>query len=155
MRDVFDAALDGEFPVVDDKLVHWAETKLGRKLPASLVDHLRGQNGGDLRRSVFPTSVKNYSADGFVPVEYIAGISRDQEDADSLLCAEYMTREWGLPPGLVLPCGDGHSWIALDYRKNAPEPEVSFIDFEREQEVVLAPTFSDFVQGLTSEESAG
>ena len=37
-----------------------------------------------------------------------------------------MTTEWGLPQDVVLLDGDGHTWIALDYRTDphAVEPAV-------------------------------
>ena len=155
MKDLFRSPLEGEFPPIDDVLIRWAEQKLGRRLPTSLIEILRHQNGGYLRRWVFPTPVKNHSADGFVPVEYLGGISRDEEAYNSLLCTAYMTREWGLPEGLVLVCGDGHTWIALDYRQNGPEPTVTFIDAEMGQEISLSPTFSEFIAQLKEDEPAG
>ena len=35
--------------------------------------------------------------------------------------------EWKIPPGLVLLSGEGHFWIALDYRGRAPEDEPSVV----------------------------
>jgi hypothetical protein len=155
MEHLFKSPLEGDFPPVDDVLVRWAEKKLGRQLPPSLVELLRQQNGGYLRRWLFPTVVKNYSGDGFVPVDYLAGISRDEDAHNSLLATAYMTREWGLPDGLVLLSGDGHTWIALDYRHGTAEPTVSFIDAEMGQEIPLAPTFSAFIDQLVKEDPAG
>ena len=152
MSELFSQPLEGEFPPVDDRLIAWAESRLGRRLPASYLDLLRRQNGGYLARSVFPTDVKNHSADGYVPVDYLAGISPDEGAYNSILCTDYMEREWGLPPGLVLLCGDGHTWIALDYRDGRPEPGVSFIDVEMEQEIRLADSFAEFLGKLTDEE---
>jgi hypothetical protein len=56
----------------------------------------------------------------------------------------------------VLLCGDGHWWIALDYR-NAPggEPSVVWYDNELRQDLRLAPTFRVFVEGLRPQTDFG
>lgn len=48
--------------------------------------------------------------------------------------------------------GDGHTWIALDYRNVAENPPVIFIDNEVEQIIELAPNFESFLQNLTTYE---
>jgi hypothetical protein len=58
-----------------------------------------------------------------------------------------MTSEWDLPSDLVLLCGDGHIWIALDYRGGTPEPQVVFLDVDSHS-TPLAATFDVFVSKL-------
>jgi hypothetical protein len=48
----------------------------------------------------------------------------------------------------VLLTGDGHWWIALDYRKPG-EPSVTWLDADAEEELALAPDFRSFVEALT------
>ncbi len=44
--------------------------------------------------------------------------------------------------------GDGHTWIALDYRKPGREPPVIFIESDSKESTVLAPTFAAFFEAL-------
>ena len=57
-----------------------------------------------------------------------------------------------MPERLVLLSGDGHTWIALDYRNVAENPPVIFIDNEFEEIIELAPNFESFLQNLTTYE---
>lgn len=74
-------------------------------------------------------------------------------DGLSLFDTPYLIQEWGLPDGLVLLSGDGHSWIALDYREAAAEdrPPVIYVDAQSRQVVRLAVSFRHFVEGLIPE----
>jgi hypothetical protein len=69
----------------------------------------------------------------------------------SLLDTPYLVEEWGLPAPVVLLSGDGHSWIALDYRASGPqgEPSVTWLDADRGTELALAPDFRSFIEALT------
>jgi hypothetical protein len=49
---------------------------------------------------------------------------------------------------VVLLSGDGHYWVALDYRGSIAEPPVTLFDNDFGTEVVLAPDFRSFVEGL-------
>lgn len=70
----------------------------------------------------------------------------------TLLDTTYLVEEWGLPTPVVLLSGEGHCWVALDYRVSGRhgEPAVTWIDNEMQHELGLAPTFRAFVEGLTS-----
>jgi hypothetical protein len=61
-----------------------------------------------------------------------------------------LNREWGQPAELVLLCGDGHWWIAPDYRQCRPadEPSVVWYDNNIGEDVRLALDFRTFVEGL-------
>jgi hypothetical protein len=63
-----------------------------------------------------------------------------------------LLREWGMPEGFVLLTGDGHWWIALDYRRSGPDgpPSVVWYDNEMDEDVQLAADFETFVHGLRS-----
>ncbi|MCP4443891.1 MAG: hypothetical protein GY811_00915 [Myxococcales bacterium] len=57
------------------------------------------------------------------------------------------------PPGLVAFDGDGHWYLALDYRRNGPkgEPAVSYIDLECEVDRPVAKNFAAFL-GMLEED---
>ncbi len=74
------------------------------------------------------------------------------ENESSILESHYLIQEWEMPENLVLLSGDGHTWIALDYRNVAENPPVIFIDNEVEQIIELAPNFESFLQNLTTYE---
>ena len=59
-----------------------------------------------------------------------------------------MTREWGLPQGLVLLDGDGHTWTALDYRSGAGEPSVVGLELEAGDELLIASSFDELLDSL-------
>jgi hypothetical protein len=60
----------------------------------------------------------------------------------SLLDSAYSVEEWGLPSPRVLLSGDGHCWIALDYRAcgERGEPSVTWFDVDEGKALPLAAT---------------
>ena len=134
-------------PLTDDALES-AQRALGHPLPEDLVRLLQIQNGGHVQDDVraHPSPEPTSWATTWVPFDQCFGIG---PDGLSLLDAPHLLREWGLPEELVLLSGDGHAWIALDYRStSAGQPSVIFIDADSGQEVRLAPSFRAFVDGL-------
>jgi hypothetical protein len=123
-------------------------------LPAALVDLLRVRNGGGVHqtRRRYPISQPTSWAHDHVPVPTVMGIGDDGSGL-SITDTPYLVQEWGLPEPVVLLTGDGHWWIALDYRASGPhgEPSVTWFDTELGTELELAPDFRTFVGGLTSE----
>ncbi|MEU0837303.1 SMI1/KNR4 family protein [Streptomyces sp. NPDC005969] len=129
-----------------------AEDLLNVALPGSLVDLLRKQNGGQVtcNWNAFPTSrPTSWSAD-HVPFDSMMGIGH-RERTLSMLDSPYLVEEWGLPTAVVLVSGDGHYWIGLDYRAcgRHGEPSVTWFDTDDNSELVLAPDFRSFIEGLT------
>ncbi|MEU8678305.1 SMI1/KNR4 family protein [Streptomyces sp. NPDC048560] len=147
----------GAQPPLTDAIVREAEDLLGVRLPSSLLEILRVRNGGGVasRWNAFPTGVPtSWSAD-HVPLDEMMGIGR-LESRTSLLDTPYLVEEWGLPSPLVLLSGDGHCWIALDYRLRGrhAEPSVTWFETDLETELALAPDFTAFVERLTCAEEA-
>jgi hypothetical protein len=73
-----------------------------------------------------------------VPFESMMGIGT----ADmSILDSPELDLEWDMPSEPVLLTGDGHCWIALDYRRSGPagEPSVVWFDNEVGEDLELAP----------------
>ncbi|MGN5653597.1 SMI1/KNR4 family protein [Bacillus sp. Brlt_9] len=134
---------------INDELIKKAEEVLNVKLPESYINLLKEQNGGTLRLDAHPTSEPNSWADDHVNVSGLYGISFDENES-SILESCYLIQEWEMPENLVLLSGDGHTWIALDYRNVAENPPVIFIDNEVEQIIELAPNFESFLQNLTT-----
>lgn len=144
----------GVQPPLTDAAVQVAERQLGVRLPASLLEILRVQNGGPVAEAwnAFPTDEPTSWSENHVPLDALMGIGR-HEGQLSLLDSAYLIEEWGLPSALVLLSGDGHSWIALDYRTcgNDGEPSVTWFDADDRTEVPLATDFAAFVGRLTSD----
>lgn len=141
-----------------DESVREAEAKLGVRLPADLLALLRVQNGGYTRDEyrVCPTSRPTSWADDHVMVDEIMGTATRESTAVSLLDSPRLDEEWQQPPELVLLCGDGHWWIALDYRECGPDGEPPVIFYENDSEgspdeLLLAPSFREFVCKLQPE----
>jgi hypothetical protein len=143
---------DGSYgvqPPLTDEAVKEAEDLLGVRLPAALLDLLRIQNGGMVAcgRRRYPTTEPTSWADDHVPLTDLLGIGRTK-GMTSLFDAPYLVEEWDLPKGVVPVSGDGHTWIALDYRR-AADPAVVWLDADLATELALAPDFRSFVEGLT------
>lgn len=136
-------------PPLSDVMVKDAERLLDVSLPSTLVELLQTQNGGVVAAAwdAFPTYDASWSED-HVPFDVLMGIGGNM----SLLDTPYLVQEWGLPSPVVLLSGDGHCWIALDYRRSGRQgdPSVTWFDTELETEAALAPDFRSFVGGLTA-----
>ena len=145
----------GVQPPLTDEAVRDAEKVLGVRLPEALLELLRVQNGGIVvrERSAFPTAEPTSWAPDHVPFDSVMGIGRVPRTL-SLLDSPYLVGEWGLPSPVVLLTGDGHTWVALDYRECGPEgePSVVWLDAESETESPLAPDLRSFLAGLVPAE---
>lgn len=131
--------------LTDDMIIN-AEKKLGVKLPSSYIELCRIQNGGYITYDAFPTSVPTGWADDHISVDHIRGI-----EEDGILSNDYYIEEWELPKDILLICGDGHTWTAMDYRQTKEEPPIIYIDLEWGDDIFileLAPNFKTFLDGL-------
>lgn len=139
-------------PPLTDAAIAEAETLLGVKLPAALLDLLRIQNGGFTQGFAFPVATPTSWAANHVPLPELFGIVTDEgvETEGNLLDTLYLGEEDGLPGGLVLLSGDGDWYLALDYRRREV-PTVSWIDVVNGEDLVLADSFEAFVEGLVPE----
>ena len=139
-------------PPLTDEMVSRAERVLGVKLPDAYIALLRVQNGGYTADAfqAHPTPEPTSWAADHVPFSSMFGIGEDDE---GILQNAYYLREWRIPDGLVLLTGDGHWWIALDYRHSGPPgpPSVTWYDNEIAEDIQLAPDFETFVIGLRGE----
>jgi SMI1-KNR4 cell-wall len=144
--------------VVTPELLAKVEGLLGVKLPESYVALMKRQNGGYIRQHLIkidepvPSNLAYYVEDGRVSVVSFNGISLSTERELTLADNTYLLNEWGLPSKLVLIDGDGHTWIALDYRKTDTDPPVVFVVSDDGQALALAPNFAEFLARLVPEE---
>jgi SMI1-KNR4 cell-wall len=138
-------------PDLTDEMIEIAEEILHVKLPQSYIKLLHIMNGGYTKGFAFPMS--NISWSNHILLDTLNGIVIDKniETPLSILDTEYMTKEWGLPENQVLLCGDGHTWITLDYRQHS-NPSVRWIDVESNEDVFVAESFDEFLKGLVSSE---
>jgi hypothetical protein len=77
----------------------------------------------------------------------------------SLLDSPRLNAEWKQPSELLLFSGDGHWWLALDYRDCGPDGEPPIVFYENDSEgspdeLVLASSFREFICLLEPEPEA-
>ncbi|MEK4020415.1 SMI1/KNR4 family protein [Bacillus sp. FSL K6-3176] len=121
-----------------------AEKKLGVTLPDTYKKLILEQNGGNTIHNAFPTTHSNSWAEDHIQFNHLLGIAEDEGIMDSA----YLIKEWELPEGLVLINGDGHTWVAMDYRKTKENPAIHYFDVEMEEDFKLADSFDEFIEGL-------
>ena len=129
-----------------DAMVADAEALLGVRLPEDLLALLRIQNGGSVR-----DEFRAYPPPGdHVYFDHVMCIGPAPGSTVSLNESPRLNETWEQPRDLVLLSGDGHSWIALDYRPRPQEPAVIFYDNDADphEETVLAASFREFVERL-------
>jgi SMI1-KNR4 cell-wall len=134
-------------------MVARAEEMLGVTLPEAYLALLRIQNGGYTTDAfqAHPAPQPTSWARDHVPFPSMFGIGVKGE---GVLETGKRRGEWGMPDGLVLLTGDGHWWIALDYRRSGPAGPPSVVGFDTEvaEDIELADAFQTFVEGLRSED---
>ncbi|MBG9819596.1 MULTISPECIES: SMI1/KNR4 family protein [Bacillus] len=121
-----------------------AEKKLGVTLPDTYKKLILEQNGGYTIHNAFPTTHSNSWAEDHIQFNHLLGTAEDEGIMDSA----YLIKEWELPEGLVLINGDGHTWVAMDYRKTKENPAIHYFDVEMEEDFKLADSFDEFVERL-------
>lgn len=128
------------------------EAQNGLKLPAGFAGYA-GLSGpwvvklppADSRKA------KYYFGEGLYEIERIAGL--DPDTFLSIFDSPSLSAEWGLPKKLLLLEGDGHTWIALDYRYSTSAPTVIAIETDECTWLPVADSFQDFVMALLPYES--
>lgn len=129
------------------------EDEYGVRLPPEYTQYA----GTDGSRVVKLPSCDNYSTqfyfgEGFYTVGKFAGIEPDPYGT-SIFDSASLTEEWGLPKKIVLIEGDGHTWLALDYRESNTDPKVIVIESDEGNSLLVADNFKEFVHSFLSYES--
>lgn len=93
-------------------------------------------------------SLEFYFGEGFYEIGSFASVDPNAEDNiyDNIIDG----REWGLSNELIPFEGDGHTWIALDYRDSCKEPKVVVVETDEGNSLVVANTFKEFLSKLLS-----
>lgn len=150
LKPFWDRESEETFKKINEKGIAKAEKKLGVILPDTYKKLILEQNGGYTLHNAFPTDQPNGWAEDHVSFDHLRGIAKNEGIMDS----DYLIEEWELPEGLVLICGDGHTWIALDYRETKEHPTVHYFDLEYETDFKLADSFDELIAGhYTAEDS--
>ncbi|KXI32970.1 MULTISPECIES: SMI1/KNR4 family protein [Bacillus] len=125
-----------------------AEKKLGVTLPDTYKKLILEQNGGYIVHNAFPSTHSNSWAEDHIQFNHLLGIA----EGEGIMDSAYLIKEWELPEGLVLINGDGHTWVAMDYRKTKENPAIHYFDVEMEEDFKLADSFDEFIEGLYTAE---
>ncbi|GLF85310.1 hypothetical protein R51_03550 [Bacillus safensis] len=129
---------------INEKEIAEAEKKLGVTLPHTYKKLILEQNGGYIVHNAFPTTHPNSWSEDHIQFTHLRGIAED----DGIMESEYLIEEWDLPKGLILINGDGHTWVAMDYRNTKENPPIHYFDVEMEEDFKLADSFDELIKGL-------
>ncbi|AXR06760.1 SMI1/KNR4 family protein [Salinimonas sediminis] len=147
--------LKSENPEVTVSLIEEVEIVLGVKLPESYISLMKKWNGGyfDQEYQVLlsndvPEELDFYLGEGFWGINSIAGISSDKSNSEGILYTAQAAFEWGVEKQIIALEGDGHTWIALDFRENKDDPTVIFIETEKLLSFQIARSFDDFLNKI-------
>jgi hypothetical protein len=132
------------------------EKKLGVKLPSAYIALMKSWNGGYLPNEhqvligeKIPEKLNYYLGEGFWGLGTLSGISTDLNNSDGIIYTSNTAHEWGIPEKVIAFDGDGHTWLAFDYRDEAlNEPKIIFIESDDLNYFTLANNFSDFLEKL-------
>lgn len=122
-----------------DSDIERAEAFFDIQLPIEYISILKKQNGGSILYNAHPSPVPTSWSDHSVYIDHIRGIG----EGTGILSSPYLIKEWDLPKGIIILSGDGHSFIALDYRNTKHEPTVIYLDTD--QVVLLSPLLRNFL----------
>ncbi|WP_445002126.1 SMI1/KNR4 family protein [Exiguobacterium alkaliphilum] len=129
--------------LTDDVLVE-VEARLGVKLPDDYLEAIRIQNGGGVEPRDLPILWNRQ--DDIALVDSIAGVGL----SDGLIQSKALLTEWGVADDrLIAFAGDGHFFLAFDYRESVT-PKIAYIDTDSEQIDVLFDSFRAFTEALTT-----
>jgi len=137
-------------PLSDARLARFHD-QVGLRLPAALIDALRGCNGGRLRRLHLPAVRPTPRFRGGLRLHGLAGVGYDE----GLDWSPALIDEWGFPAPTLVLCHGGPWAALLDYRRCGPDgdPPVVFCDTDHEvagrpAEWTVAPSFAALVEAL-------
>lgn len=122
------------------------QEELNLPLPESYINLMTKRNGFYLMKKYFPTTIPNSWANNSVHIDYLYGIGENPGILDS----NELRKEWGIrSKKLLILSVNAPMFICLDYRNTRKkEPSVTFIDVEQSQEIKLANSFQEFINGL-------
>lgn len=131
-----------------DEDIQNAEQFFNVKLPKEFIDLLKIQNGGYLKKKRLPVHFKNDLANDHIPFDVLFGV----KEKKGIMESKYLLKEWGIKEkNLILLSGDGHFWIALDYRNDNKNPEIVYIDTTEQKITKIYDSFNEMINNLYEE----
>ena len=132
------------------------ESILGFKLPKSYIDLMFKWNGGyldveyvSILPKKIPNDLKYYLSDGVCTVSAISGLSSDINNENGIIYTAQTAHEWGVNENIIAFSGDGHTWLAFDYRnKQLAEPTIIYIETDNGSFLKLANDFDSYLREL-------
>lgn len=144
-----------ENPEYSDEVRERVENSLGIRFPEAYLNLVKRWNGGYLGDTFQipvkepPDSPHYYLGEGFFSISDIAGLTEDARSLASILYTVNTARNWGVPNEVIPFSGDGHTWIAFDYRHLVnDEPTIIFIETDKLWFRVLANSFQEMLDSL-------
>ncbi|MFD2561485.1 SMI1/KNR4 family protein [Aquimarina rubra] len=141
--------------LLTDEKIKSVEEKLGYSLPESYKDFIKNYNKNYFEdysvipiNETIPDNLKYYLGEGFWTINSIYRISLDENDTKSILYGKSLAVEWGLPNDIIPLEGDGHTWLAFDYRDCIIEPTIIFIESDALLSFKLAENFTELLNIL-------
>ncbi len=134
--------------VIQQDIDH-AEKLFNVKFPEKYVDIIKEQNGGEIIYNAYPTSKPTAWNDSSGYIDHIMGIGKEP----GLLDTPYYLSEWEMPSDIILISGDGHEWVAFDYRKTKENPPIIYINNDNNEIITVANTFDEFLSILYVEKN--
>jgi SMI1-KNR4 cell-wall len=125
-------------------MITYAETLFDVVLPEEYIKILSIQNGGYLLHGTYSYLLMHSNSPIEIQIDHLMGIGRNT----GILDTPHFQEEWNLPKGLVLISGDGHEWIALDYRNSRTNPPIVHVNSEEETITIIAASFNEFLANL-------
>lgn len=126
------------------KDIELAEKHFHVKLPKVYIELLRKKNGGELLYNALPISLNRWEGDDYILIEHLLGI----KEKEGIMETDYYVKEWEINrKNIILLSGDGHEWLALDY-KEEENPKIIFIQTDEEKIIELYPSFEEMLDNL-------
>ncbi|UQW96238.1 SMI1/KNR4 family protein [Rummeliibacillus sp. G93] len=135
-----------ELELFNDAILKEVESTLGVKLPSTYVELMKEKNGGTLAYNELHSKKV---PEGELLIQSLKGIALDDGIGEN----NYLLEEWELPEGLILLGGDGHTWVALDYRNyDGDNPPVYCIESGKRKGKQISDAFEGFLKQLKEPE---
>lgn len=86
---------------------------------------------------------RDHFGEGYVCIDGIWGLQL--YEGSSVFQTQRLIKEWNLPERLVLIAGNGHYWLALDYRERRKDPPVIVIVTDTGESLQVARSFAELL----------
>ena len=135
-----------------EELIEIFEKENAIKLPEEYIKYAGTNDSWVVKLPQSDTgSLKFYFGEEFYEIGGFSGL--DKNKYRSVFDSASLVKEWNLPLKLVLIDGDGHTWLALDYRSCDKDPKVILIESDEGNSLVVANSFKELVLSLLPYES--